>query len=312
MENLQLRKLMLVVNPYSGRGLSNYTLGVIVNRLCDNGFSVTVYLVGGYGTENLVSSFGAGYDVIVCVGGDGTLSDAISGLMRLPGTPPHIGYIPTGTANDIASTLSLSRNPQRAIYTIVNGSPAPLDVGGFGDGYFAYIAAFGVFTGVSYLTPQSAKRALGHLAYILGGLSDLSAVRPRRAVIEYDGGTIEGSYIFGGVTNSMSIAGLAKLSPGDVNLSDGLFEVLLVRQPVSILDLRDIVTSILKKSYRSDNVQMLHTANISFSFDEDVPWTRDGENGGVHRQVFIRNYARAVKILMDGGTASLDAGNEYR
>ncbi|MDR2357619.1 MAG: YegS/Rv2252/BmrU family lipid kinase [Oscillospiraceae bacterium] len=301
MESQPFKRLMLVVNPHSGRGLSNSTLGIIVNRLCADGFCVTVYMTGLRSAEELTAGFGAGYDLIVCVGGDGTLSGAISGLMRLA-SPPPVGYIPTGTANDIASTLSLPRDPQLAIQSIIKGVSAPFDIGCFGDKYFAYIAAFGAFTGVSYLTPQSAKRALGHLAYILGGLADLSAIKPRHTIVEHDGGVVEGSFIFGGVTNSTSVAGLAKLSPSDVNLSDGLFEVVLVRQPVSIRDLSDIIASIIKKSYQSDNVRMLHTSKVRFKFDEAVAWTRDGEDGGVHTRVEIKNMARAVRILLGGSS----------
>jgi YegS/Rv2252/BmrU family lipid kinase len=298
--------MMLLVNPHSGRGLSNSTLGIIVNRLCDNGFCVTVYMTGVYDAEGLTAEFGDNYDLIVCVGGDGTLSGAISGVMTLAAAPP-IGYIPTGTANDIANTLSLPRDPQLAIQSIINGVSSSIDVGRFGEKYFAYIAAFGAFTGASYLTPQSAKRALGHLAYILGGLADLSSIKPRHTVVEYDGGIVDGDFIFGAVTNSTSVAGLAKLSPDDVNLSDGLFEVVLVRQPVSLHDLNDIITSILKKSYQSDNVQMLHTSEVRFTFDEAVAWTRDGEDGGTHTRVEIKNVARAVRILLGSDNMSLRA-----
>lgn len=308
MDEKSIRKLMLLVNPRSGRGLLDSALGVIVNMLCSNRFSVTVYFTGAISAESIAAEFGAGYDVIVCVGGDGTLSGAVSGLMRVH-SPPPIGYIPKGTAHDVANTLSLSHNPRLAAQAIIDGVPVPLDVGQFGVAdHFVYIAAFGAFTGVSYLTPQSTKRALGHFAYVLGGIADLSAIRPHHTVVEHDGGVIEGDFVFGGVTNSLSVAGLARLSPDDVNLNDGLFEVLLVRHPISPHDLIDIVSSILKMSYRSDNVQMLHTSRVAFTFDEDVAWTRDGEDGGAHRRVEIVNRARAVRILLDSARLSKFAG----
>ncbi|MDR2665459.1 MAG: YegS/Rv2252/BmrU family lipid kinase [Oscillospiraceae bacterium] len=301
-------KLMLLVNPRSGRGLLDSALGAIVNMLCSNGFSVTVYFTGALSAATIAAEFGARYDVIVCVGGDGTLSGAVSGLMRAH-APTPVGYIPKGTAHDVANTLSLSHNPRLAAQTIIDGIPVPVDVGQFGTNeYFVYIAAFGAFTGVSYLTPQSAKRTLGHLAYVIGGIADLSAIRPRHTVIEHDGGLIEGEYIFGGVTNSLSVAGLARLSPSDVNLNDGLFEVLLVRRPISTHELIGIVSSIMNKSYRSDNVQMLHTSRVAFTFDEDVSWTRDGEDGGAHSRVEIVNRARAVRILLDSERISKFAG----
>jgi YegS/Rv2252/BmrU family lipid kinase len=298
-------RLLLIVNPRSGRGLSDSALGAVVGEFCGAGFEVDTRFTDARGAADPAAEYGAGYDRVVCTGGDGTLSEVISGLMRLP-SPPPIGYIPTGTANDIANTLGLSRDPRVAARDIAHGSAIPLDVGRFGGEHFAYVAAFGAFTGASYLTPQDQKRRLGHLAYILSGLSEMRAIKPRHAVVEYDGGVADGSYVFGGVLNTLSVAGLAKLSPEDVSLSDGLFEVILVREPVSARELGGIAASILNKSYRSDGVCMLHTSRAVFTFDEDVAWTRDGEDGGVHRRVEILNAPRAVRIF-PGGSGCLPA-----
>ncbi|MDR3277381.1 MAG: YegS/Rv2252/BmrU family lipid kinase [Oscillospiraceae bacterium] len=294
---MPFRKSMLIVNPYSGRGLAKSVLGGIVSQLCDSGYAVTVHITKDRNTKQLAEEYGGQYDLIICVGGDGTLSDVVSGLMTLD-APPPVGYIPTGTANDMATTLALSRNPQLAVQSVLDGEPTPLDVGRFGDEYFTYIAAFGAFTGVSYQTTQSAKRALGHLAYVLGGLAVMSAIKPLHTVVEYSGGTVEGNFIFGGVTNSTSVAGLVRLDPKTVSLGDGQFEVLLVKNPVNLLDLGDTLASIFNQTYTSDNVQLLHTDVVRFTFDEDVMWTRDGENGGAHRIVEIQNCPRAMNIMI--------------
>jgi diacylglycerol kinase (ATP) len=292
-----MKNLLLIVNPLSGRGLSKNALGIIVSLFCDEGYAVTACTTLHDTAEDLAREYAGNYDLVVCVGGDGTLSGVASGLMQLP-SPPPFGFIPSGTSNDMASTLALPRDPAAAVRTVLRGLPAPLDIGCMGGKYFTYIAAFGAFTGVSYSTKQSAKRALGHLAYVIDGLASVPAIRPRHTVIAYDGGTLEGDYIFGGVTNSTTIAGFVRLDRKDVDLGDGLFEVILVRNPINAAELTNIITSILNHTYQSENVQLLHTRKITFEFDEDVVWTRDGEFGGAHRALEIENRQHALRIIV--------------
>ena len=237
------------------------------------------------------------HDLLVCVGGDGTLNGVISGLMKANVSIP-VGYIPTGTANDVATSLALSKDVSKAAQKILNGTPRALDIGKFYDKYFTYIAAFGAFTGVSYLTPQSAKRALGHLAYVLEGIADVTTIKPKYTIVEYDGKTIEGEFIFGAVTNSTSVAGFIKLDPDRVDLADGLFEIILVKQPVMPADFMDIMSSLTLKTYDGDNFQMLHASNVRFIFDEEVAWAVDGENGGKHKRVEITNCHKAIEIVV--------------
>jgi len=289
--------MMLIINPHSGRGLSKTALGTIVSKLCDADHSVTVYFAIDKTPEELANEHADKHDLVVCVGGDGTLSGVISGLLSAKASIP-VGYIPAGTANDVASTLALSRDPSISSQTIISGKPIPLDIGKFHDRYFTYIAAFGAFTGVSYSTPQSAKRALGHFAYVLSGLADMATIKPRRTIVEYDGNTIEGDFIFGAVTNSTSVAGLIKLNPERVNLADGEFEIILVKQPVVLADLLDILSSITVRTYDGDNVNMLHASNVRFIFEEEVAWAVDGEDGGKHKTVDITNCHKAIEIVM--------------
>jgi len=291
------RNVMLVVNPVSGRGLSRFAIGTIVSQLCGNEYDVTVYYTGSRSPEEITFEYARGNDLIVCVGGDGTLSGVTNGLLRAGATIP-VGFIPMGTANDVATTLTLARDPREAARTIVNGHPKPLDVGTFSSRFFVYIAAFGAFTGVAYSTPQSAKRSLGHLAYVLGGLADVSAIKARHTVVEFDGQTIEGDFIFGGVMNSTSVAGIMKLDPKLVDLADGLFEIILVKQPVDPVAFFDILASLATQSYDGDNVLMYHASNVKFTFQESVAWTVDGEDGGSHSEVEMKNCHKAISIIV--------------
>jgi len=289
--------MMLIVNPFSGRGLSKSALGTIITKLCESGNTVTVYFAGEHTPEQLVLNFAQRHEIVVCAGGDGTLSGVISGIMRSGKSIP-VGYIPAGTANDVATSLALSKDPNAAARTIINGKLRPLDIGRFCGDYFTYIAAFGAFTGVPYMTPQSAKRALGQFAYILGGLADVAAIKPRHTIIRYDGGTIEGDFIFGGVVNSTSVAGFVRLGREQVDLADGMFEIILVKQPVGLSDFLDIMTSLATHSYNGDNIQMLHSSKVEFTLQDYVGWTIDGENGGLHREVEITNCNKAINIIV--------------
>ena len=296
------RKMMLIVNPHSGRGLSKAALGTIVSRLCVANHNVTVYFATEKTPEELAYEYSNNYDMIVCAGGDGTLSGVIAGVLNADSSTP-VGFIPIGTANDVAATLAQSRYPSTAVKKIIKGTPKAIDIGKFRAGtspdrYFTYIAAFGAFTGVSYTTPQSAKRALGQFAYVLSGIADVAAIKPRRTIVEYDGNTIEDEFIFGGVTNSTSVGRVIKLNPKRVNLADGEFEVILVKQPVGIADFMDIMSGLTIQTYDSDNFQMLHASNVRFIFEEEVAWTVDGEDGGKHKKVEIINCHKAVEIVI--------------
>jgi len=306
------RKMMLIVNPHSGRGLTKTALGTIVSRLCFAGYNVTVHFSNEKTPEELAFEHAEKYDQVVCVGGDGTLSGVITGVLNSGSSVP-VGFIPTGTSNDFATTLAQSKYPSIAAKRIIKGVPRAIDIGKFHTGsysekqqpgketpikYFTYIAAFGAFTGVSYSTPQSAKRALGHFAYVLSGIADMAAIKPRRTIVEYDGKTIEGDFIFGGVTNSTSVGGFIKLNPKRVNLADGEFEIILVKQPMVLTDFIEIMSGLAVQTYDGDNFQMLHAANVKFTFDNKVAWTVDGEDGGKHRKVEITNCHKAIEIVM--------------
>ena len=294
-----MKSIMLLVNPNAGRGGYKTVLSAVLETFYCGGWLPTVYFTQRSGeAPGLVEAHAAAYDLVSCMGGDGTLSEVAEGLMRGAVRRP-IAYIPLGTANDVAHTLGLSSKPADCARQLLAGTPLPYDMGRFGeDSYFTYVAAFGAFTEVSYATPQEAKQALGHTAYMLEAMRHLGSIRDCHAIVEYDGGVMEGDYIFGAVTNSTSVAGLVKLSGEDVRLSDGMFEVLLVKKPQDILDLGDIISSVLSADFSAPSVIFLRSSEIRILFDEPVAWTRDGEDGGKHRDVFIRNCHPGVEILV--------------
>ena len=293
-----MTRLMLIINPAAGRGGFRNGLGDALNLLDKGGCRTTLFFTSGRGdATEIAAKYGADFDIVGCVGGDGTLSEVLAGLMRLE-NPPKVGYIPMGTTNDVASTLGLPKNATDAALRIVTGTPTAFDVGSFGEqSFFTYVAAFGAFTAVSYETPQNEKQALGHLAYVLEAMGRLNAIDHYCAHVEYDGGTVDGDFIFGGVSNSTSVAGMVRLRNDLVSLGDGLFETLLIRRPKQFGDLSRIITGVLNQYYDNENVILVQSKNLRFTFEEPVAWTRDGEAGGVTTDVTLRNNHAALHII---------------
>lgn len=292
------KSMMLIINPWAGKGSFRGSLGRVLEVFGLGGYLVTVYFTDGPRVAtDLATRYASGYDLVVCLGGDGTLSEVVSGLMTLE-SPPPLGYIPLGTANDVAFTLNLPRQPLEAAQLILEGRPIPLDVGRFGDEhYFAYIAAFGAFTEVSYETPQETKQALGHLAYLLEAMARLPLLSHYPTVVEYDGGVIRENLSFGAVTNSTSVAGLVKLDGDCVDLSDGEFEILLIKRPGNMGEMSAIVSDLLSRNFTGAGVTFLRSRRARFIFPAPVAWTRDGENGGMHADVTITNRPSAIRII---------------
>ena len=298
-EKLMEKKLMLIINPAAGKGSYKVNLGDALHVLDMGGYRTSLFFTAGRGdATEFARAYAKGFDTVACIGGDGTLSEVISGLMALP-SPPPLGYIPMGTANDVATTLNLPKNDTiAAARRIVHGAAHPFDVGGFGDNsYFAYIAAFGAFTEVSYATPQNQKRVLGHLAYVLQGAMQLPKIESYKTRVEYEGGTIEGDFLYGSVSNSTSMAGIVHLRDDLVCLGDGLSELVLVRNPGSLAEFRSIVEGVLLQNYDNENLLILHTRKARFSFEKPVAWTRDGEAGGAYQEIELCNYHRPIQLI---------------
>ena len=293
-----MKKLLLLINPNAGKGGYRHSLGETLMNFHRAGFSTTVAFTDKHGdAPRIAAEMAEDFDRIVCVGGDGTLSETVSGLMQVQ-RRPVLGYIPMGTTNDCATSLGLSHDPALASRTAAAGQPVALDVGRFNaEKYFTYVAAFGAFTEVSYQTPQDQKNALGKFAYFLDGVTRLPNLTHRWAKVEHGGGVIEGDFIFGSVTNCHSVAGIIHLKEDvGVALSDGLFELLLIRTPESVLQLGAIVTDLLGNKFDRNYVTLLQSRNVRFTFREPVSWTLDGEDGGSHSEVLCENIPQAVQI----------------
>ncbi len=297
MEN-HSKSVLLIANPRAGKLKLKGYLSLISNIFISRGYDVTTRTTRWrLDAAHIAQNYAPKYDLVVCCGGDGTLNEVVSGLMALPKHPP-LGYIPMGTTNDFASSLGIPRDMIRAARKIIDGKPVDIDVGEMNGRYFPSIASFGAFTESSYSTPQTAKNIMGHMAYVLDGMSHVSSVKPCRMTVETVERVCTGDYIFGSVSNSTSIAGLVKLDSSHVDFADGRFEVMLVRLPQTPSQLQKIINALLTKQYDCEFIDFFHTSHAKITVREPIPWTLDGEYGPPSTEVEIFNRRRALTIII--------------
>ena len=290
--------LLFIVNPRAGRTRSTAPLFDAVAHFCASGYLVDLQLTQAReDATRLARELGGKFDAVVCCGGDGTLNETVTGLMDLP-SPPPLGYIPAGSTNDFAASLHLPDQPLEAARVITASGGRPLDVGSFNGRPFIYVASFGAFTRASYSAPQNVKNDLGHLAYILEGVKDLSTLRPYRASVATEEECFDGEFLFGAVTNATSVGGLVKLKEDQVCLDDGLFELLLIPNPKSIADLQGLARSLLLQDFTGGGVIFRHVHTLTVQTPEDLPWALDGEFDPGGAQVEIHNLHRRLTFLI--------------
>lgn len=294
---MTLKKMLFILNPSAGTKKANKVLADILAVFNRGDMDVHIYITAGpQDAIGAVQKLGRGMDLVVCCGGDGTFNETITGLLKAKLDLP-IGYIPAGSTNDFANSLKLPADPIAAARKIVEGTPQPLDVGQFGSRYFSYVASFGAFTKASYATPQNVKNALGHTAYVLGGIHELSQIRKTHVRLELDGKPLEDDYLFGAVCNSTSVGGILTLDPNQVDMQDGKFEVLLVRAPRELGEITECIAAVQKQQYNCRMMTFRSAQQITIYADADMFWTLDGEKELGHSQVSVTNLHHAIRLI---------------
>ena len=297
-----MKKLLFVFNPKAGKGKVRANLVEIFNIFIKAGYHTEVYptktpLDG----KEYVIKYGRDYDLIVCAGGDGTLNEVSTAIFESRWNAP-LGYIPTGSTNDFACSINLSKDILEAANTAVNGKECRVDMGNFDKRTFIYIAAFGAFTDIAYTTSQGLKNILGHQAYLLEGAKKLASIKSYKFQVTWDDGensnTIEDNFIYGMVSNSKSVGGFSGITGKDVKLDDGYYEVTLIKKVRNPLDLKDIVMFLLGNDIKSDIIVTFKANEIKFKSENIVHWTLDGEFGGGYKEVEIENVPRALAVMM--------------
>lgn len=299
-----MKKLLFIVNPKAGKSAIKTDILDIIVTFSAAGYEVTTYPTAGpEDAEKKVIEDGAKYDLIVCAGGDGTLENTVCGYMQMGDKKVPIGYIPVGTTNDFARSVGLSRKPAEAAIQIVNGEKTTLDVGSLDDKFFVYIAAFGLFTDVSYSTNQNLKKYMGHAAYVVEAIKNITDFKRYNIKAQLDGALVTGEYIYVMITNSFSVAGFKIRGAKHVILDDGKFDCLLVKMPHTVDELRQVLTAFLSNDIDDTNPMFYSckASKIIIECEEEIPWTIDGEFGGNKKVAVIENVKQAFDIILEPG-----------
>lgn len=295
-----MKNMLLFVNPAAGRSEMHYQLMDVISRFTAAGYDVTCHPTQKpQDITEVIAEQGEGFDMIVTCGGDGTLNETVTGIMQLKHRP-LLGYIPAGTVNDFATSLHIPKNIPDAVTNIIEGVPFSVDLGGFNDRYFTYVAAFGAFTKVSYATPHASKQALGRAAYILEGIRSLTDIRPIHVRAKTGDTEIEDDVILGMVTNATSVGGFKALDDSIVKMDDGLNELILVRAPKVLADYNAIVGALIARDFKPDHFHILQSDSVTLDFDVPVPWTLDGEYGGDTDHAVVINIPKPIRIMVPG------------
>ena len=298
------KKILFLYNPNSGKGRIRKNLEAITDVFRGEGHLVDVYATKGpLDGQNKVYADAGNYDLVVCAGGDGTLSEVVSGMMEAPRRVP-IGFIPAGSTNDTRTGFGLPKDMVRAARVCLHGQEFQTDVGKLNEDYFTYVASLGSLSAVSCFTPQEMKRILGHGAYLVEGIRQLMKMESCDMTVEFDDKVIQGNFFLGMITNSMSVGGFEGITGGDVDLQDGLFEVSLLRRPRNLLEFNREVDLMLihnkeNRQILDDVVVKLKTNKLIITSDTPIQWVRDGENGGKHKKAVIEVCRKAVTIMSD-------------
>ena len=292
-----MKKMLFLFNPRSGKEQIKGHLLRILDIFSKAGYDIRVHVTQcSKDAQKTVEHQGKNVDVIVCSGGDGTLDEVVTGITEV-GSKVPVGYIPAGSTNDFANSLFMPKNMLDAASMIMKEEIYRCDVGRFNSQTFAYVAAFGLFTDVSYETSQDLKNILGHLAYVLEGAKRLLDIKAYHMKVTTENGVIEDNFIYGMVTNSRSVGGFKNLTK-DVDMNDGLFEVTLIVQPKNPLEMQEIIRNLLNMEDNSDLIYSFKARKLTVEAEEEVAWTLDGEYGGSPRLVEIENLQQALNLCL--------------
>ncbi len=292
-----MRRMLFIMNPYAGKRKANRFLPEILSTFNRAGYRVLTHMTSGAGDcAQTVRELAPEVDAVVCAGGDGTFSEAVHGIL-LSGCDVPVGYIPCGSTNDFANTMHIPMQALKAAKYIAEGTPVSYDIGQFENRHFTYVASFGAFTHSSYATPQGLKNALGHTAYLLSGISELSQIHKTHVRIETANETVEDDFIFGAVCNSTSVGGILTLDPKRADMHDGKFELLLIRAPKNLGELGECIMALQKQTYNCGMITFLSASEMTVYPDPDMPWTLDGERADGAGEIHIKNLHSAIRLI---------------
>ncbi len=295
-----MKKLLMMINPGAGKGGIGNNLFAVINLFTEYGFRVEVHPTQSQGeATDFIKANGENYDYIVCCGGDGTVNEVVAGMQILK-KPPVLGIIPSGTTNDFSHTIGMPKQPLQAAKMICEGDRSYCDIGRLNGLAFVYAAAFGLFTNLTYSTPQYNKQILGPVAYVIEGLKDLHRLAPVYIRLHHDEGVIEGEFFICMITNTVSVAGFRKMFKDVAHLDDGKFEITLISRPQNVNDIQKIVNVLLSIESIDNDVDcltVLTSSMVKIEAEKEIDWTIDGQHAGAHKIADIEVVHHAIEVI---------------
>ena len=292
------KEILIIVNPCAGRGKVNKYIPDICDNLEKQGYELEViYTSENNNGEKIIENYIRYIDAVIVCGGDGTLNEVINGIIKC-NKKINVTFIPFGTTNDFAKTLKIPRNAYKLSKKLSKYREIDTDIGSFNNKYFYYVAAFGACTKVSYTTKQKEKNKFGRFAYYRAGIKELKKLRTYQATIVTDNEIIKDEFVYGGVSNSISIGSFKWFKKNEFSINDGLFELVLIKKPKNKLGLLKIFVSILRNKYDQKTIYYMKTKHLQIDFEENVEWTLDGEYGGAEKHILIQNNRKRIGLLI--------------
>lgn len=292
-----MKKMLFIINSVSGKLALEDTLMKVVDTFSKADYDITIHLTRGNGDiEKVLAERGDEFDLIVCCGGDGTLNLVASTVFN-EGLGARIGYIPGGTTNDFAASHNIDTVTTSAAVQIAEGIDRDMDLGMLNDKPFIYVAAFGLFSDVSYQTGRELKQSLGHAAYVLEGIKSFAKAKAYELRVEHDGEIIDGSFIYGMISNSRRIGGFEFPLLKNILYDDGEMEVTLIRKPQNAQETQKLLNSFLYQTADDEMVYMFKTSELKIISVDEVPWSIDGEYGGTTTEANIKVMPAAIRMI---------------
>lgn len=293
-----MKRARIIYNPTSGREVFKKHLPEVLEKLEVAGYETSCHATTCEGDATLAAKNAVerGFDIIIAVGGDGTLNEVVSGVSPFENRP-KVGLIPMGTTNDFARAVHIPRNIEEAVDIIIQGDTLPVDVGLLnGERYFINIAAGGRITELTYEVPSKMKTMLGQLAYYVKVVEMIPSIKASHMRIEYDGEVFDGDAMMFlcGLTNS--VGGFEKLAP-DASINDGYF-TLIVLKKVSLPEFIQLAAMALRGEHLNDDRVIYKKASVvKVTTENEVHLNLDGEYGGDAPATF-ENLKRHIEIFV--------------
>ncbi|NLJ79338.1 MAG: diacylglycerol kinase family lipid kinase [Tissierellia bacterium] len=224
-----MAKTFFIVNPIAGGGKAGELVPIIRQAMAEVEIQYDLAITRGPGDAVDIAKrgLGAGYEVLVAVGGDGTINEVARGILEAD--RGRLGILPSGTGNDLARSLGIDLDPIKAIDTIVNGTVRYIDVGFVNDRIFLNIASIGFDAETVMNTEKIKKRIRSNIAYVIGVIITLLGFKDKRVELDIDGIKIDGKITLIAIGNGRYYGGGLKILPMAIP-DDGYFYICIVNR----------------------------------------------------------------------------------